>query len=143
MLAELALATGPEPFVDFLLRVGPHGDGFGATPGGLSLAAVRANQHGVDLGALVPRLPEVLLTPSGTVEAAPQPFLDDLPRMVAAMAEPVEGLLLVGRRHLRSNNSWGHNLASLVGGTNISGSRGPRARGCRWRRRTAGRTPTC
>ncbi|CAN5167664.1 molybdopterin oxidoreductase family protein [soil metagenome] len=120
VLAELGSARGPERFLDFLLRVGPHGDGFGATPGGLTLDMVREQPHGVDLGPLEPRLPEVLLTPSGKVEVAPAAVLADLPRLQAAMAEPAEGLLLVGRRHLRSNNSWQHNLPSLVGGTNTS-----------------------
>ncbi len=120
VLSELGEARGPERFVDYLIRIGPYGDGFGADPEGLTLASVREHEHGLDLGALVPRLPEVLLTPSGKVEVAPAMVLADLPRMQAALSEPTDGLLLVGRRHLRSNNSWGHNIASLVGGTNVS-----------------------
>ncbi len=120
VLAQLGDARGPERFVDFLIRVGPYGDGFGDDPDGLTLEKVRAHEHGLDLGALRPRLPEVLLTPSGQVEVAPPAILADLPRLASALEDPTDGLLLVGRRHLRSNNSWGHNLPSLVGGTNVS-----------------------
>ncbi|CAN5768903.1 molybdopterin oxidoreductase family protein [soil metagenome] len=120
VLEQLGEARGPERITDFLIRVGPYGDGFGANPDGLTLAKVKAQPHGVDLGPLQPRLPEVLLTPSGKVEVAPPEILADLPRMQDALDEPADGLLLVGRRHLRSNNSWGHNLPSMVGGTNRS-----------------------
>ena len=120
LVAELGTVPGPERMVDFLIRVGPHGDGFGARPDGLTLARVKAAPHGIDLGPLEPRLPEVLRTVSGKVEVAPRMLLDDLPRLREAMQAPDDGLLLVGRRHLRSNNSWGHNLPSLVGGTNRS-----------------------
>ncbi len=120
VIAALGDRRGPARVVDFLLRVGPYGEGFGADPDGVTLERVRARPHGVDLGPLVPRLPEVLLTPSGQVEVAPEPILADLPRMAAALDEPADGLVMVGRRHLRSNNSWGHNVATLVGGTNTS-----------------------
>lgn len=113
-------AEGPERILDFLIRVGPYGDGFGADPDGLTLAKVRQHPHGVDLGPLQPRLPEALLTTSGKVEVAPAEILADLPRMRATLDEPAGGLLLVGRRHLRSNNSWGHNLPAMMGGTNRS-----------------------
>jgi anaerobic selenocysteine-containing dehydrogenase len=118
ILAALAPRTGEERALDLLLRVGPYGDAFGARPDGLTLDRLAEHPHGLDLGPLQPRLPEVLRTVSGKVELAPQPLLDDLPRMRAALDEPADGLLLVGRRHLRSNNSWGHNVAALVGGSN-------------------------
>jgi anaerobic selenocysteine-containing dehydrogenase len=110
---------GEERMLDALLRLGPYGDGFGARPDGLTLDRLADHPHGLDLGALRPRLPEVLRTPSGTVQLAPEPILADLPRMAAALTEPSDGLRLVGRRHLRSNNSWGHNVAGLVGGSNV------------------------
>lgn len=109
VIAELDPAGGEERILDLLLRVGPYR---------LTLDEVRSHPHGIDLGPLRPRLPEVLRTPSGQVELAPQPLLDDLPRLAAVLDEPADGLLLIGRRHLRSNNSWGHNLAPLVGGSN-------------------------
>jgi anaerobic selenocysteine-containing dehydrogenase len=103
--------------LDFLLRVGPYGDGFGADPDGLTLDVLEQNPHGIDLGALSPRIPEVLRTPSGKVELAPEPIVADVERLRAALGrERNGGMLLIGRRQLRSNNSWMHNLPALVKG---------------------------
>ena len=78
---------------------------------------VERNPHGVDLGPLEPRLPEALRTPSGRIELAPEPIVEDLRRLRAALRRPRNGgLVLVGRRQLRSNNSWMHNLPALVKG---------------------------
>jgi anaerobic selenocysteine-containing dehydrogenase len=105
--------------LDVLLRLGPYGDGFGADPDGLTLDRLGAHPDGLDLGPLAPRIPGVLRTPSGRVELAPGPLVADLDRLRAALVGPDDaGLVLVGRRHLRSNNSWGHNVASLVTGSN-------------------------
>jgi anaerobic selenocysteine-containing dehydrogenase len=103
--------------LDLLLRVGPYGDGFGKNPGGLSLAVLEASPHGVDLGPLEPRLPEVLRTPSGRVELAPPELMADAERLRAALGRFAGGgMVLVGRRDLRSNNSWMHNIDVLVKG---------------------------
>ncbi|MGY5104095.1 molybdopterin oxidoreductase family protein [Streptomyces sp. 900105245] len=110
--------NGPERRLDMMLRLGPYGDGFGARPGGLSLDRLLAHPHGIDLGPLRPRLPQPLRTRSGKVELLPGPVADDLPRLRAALRERPAGLVLVGRRHLRSNNSWMHNVPALTGGTN-------------------------
>ncbi|MER6457724.1 molybdopterin oxidoreductase family protein [Streptomyces sp900105245] len=110
--------NGPERRLDMMLRLGPYGDGFGARPGGLSLDRLLAHPHGIDLGPLRPRLPQPLRTRSGKVELLPGPVADDLPRLRAALRERPAGLVLVGRRHLRSNNSWMHNVPVLTGGTN-------------------------
>ena len=75
-----------------------------------------AAPHGVDLGPLQPRLPDGLRTPTGMIDVAPQPILDDLPRMEAALRRSNDGFVLVGRRDLRSNNSWMHNVEVLVKG---------------------------
>ncbi|MGZ6995460.1 MAG: molybdopterin oxidoreductase family protein [Acidimicrobiia bacterium] len=109
---------GPERVLDLMLRTGPYGDGFGADPEGLSLAVLEANPHGVDLGPLQPRLPEVLRTPSGKVELAPPTIVDDVEaRLRPSLDRHRNGeLVLVGRRDLRSNNSWMHNLEVLVKG---------------------------
>ncbi|WP_371672529.1 molybdopterin oxidoreductase family protein [Streptomyces sp. NBC_00289] len=110
--------SGPERRLDLMLRLGPYGDGFGARPDGLSLTKLLAHPHGIDLGPLEPRLPQPLKTTSGKVELLPGPIADDLPRLRRALRERPEGLVLVGRRHLRSNNSWMHNVPALTGGTN-------------------------
>jgi anaerobic selenocysteine-containing dehydrogenase len=108
--------------LDLMLRTGPYGDGFGADPDGLSLAKLEANPHGIDLGPLQPRVPEVLRTPTGRIELAPDAFVADVARLRAALDRRSEGadgqpsLVLVGRRDLRSNNSWMHNLPVLVKG---------------------------
>src|SRR5918998_2888 len=116
ILAALGDRTGPERLLDLMLRTGPYGDGFGANPDGLSLAVLEANPHGVDLGALEPRLPEVLRTPSGTVELAPEPIVADVARLRAGLDAPTDGMTLIGRRDLRANNSWMHNVEGLVKG---------------------------
>jgi anaerobic selenocysteine-containing dehydrogenase len=116
ILAALGERTGPERLIDLMLRTGPYGDGFGAVPDGLTLDVLLANPHGVDLGPLEPRLPDVLRTPTGMVELAPPPIVDDVARLRAALDAPADGMMLIGRRDLRSNNSWMHNVEVLVKG---------------------------
>jgi anaerobic selenocysteine-containing dehydrogenase len=107
---------GPERLLELALRSGPHGDGFGLRPGGLTLAKLRAASGGIDLGELAPRIPELLRTPSGKVELAPAPLLAELPRALAVLDTPAPELVIVGRRDVRSNNSWMHNLPVLAKG---------------------------
>lgn len=116
MLAALQPWQGPERLVDLALRSGPYGDGFGRQPGGLTLARVAAQPGGIDLGPLQPRLPELLRTPSGRVELAPPLLLADLPRARAALADSPADMVIIGRRDVRSNNSWMHNLPTLAKG---------------------------
>ncbi|WP_030347427.1 molybdopterin oxidoreductase family protein [Streptomyces sp. NRRL S-1022] len=118
LAARLTGDNGPERRLDLMLRLGPYGDGFGARPDGLSLARLLDHPHGIDLGPLRPRLPQPLKTRSGKVELLPEPIAGDLPRLRAALRERPAGLVLVGRRHLRSNNSWMHNVPALTGGSN-------------------------
>jgi anaerobic selenocysteine-containing dehydrogenase len=118
--AALTGRTGYERRLDLMLRLGPYGEGFGTDPDGLTLDALLRRPHGIDLGALRPRIPGVLRTPSGTVELAPAAVAADVPRLREAVARGADGpaLVLIGRRHLRSNNSWMHNVPSLTGGSN-------------------------
>ncbi|MFE2279762.1 molybdopterin oxidoreductase family protein [Streptomyces sp. NPDC059454] len=118
LAALLTGDNGPERRLDMMLRLGPYGDGFGADPDGLTLDRLLAHPHGIDLGPLRPRLPQPLKTRSGKVELLPEPIAADLPRLRAALGERPAGLVLVGRRHLRSNNSWMHNVPALTGGSN-------------------------
>ncbi|MFF6805123.1 molybdopterin-dependent oxidoreductase [Streptomyces sp. NPDC012616] len=118
LAAQLTGESGPERRLDMMLRLGPYGDGFGTRPDGLNLARLLESPHGIDLGPLGPRLPQPLKTASGRIELLPQPIVADLPRLRASLERRPDGLVLVGRRHLRSNNSWMHNVPALTGGTN-------------------------
>jgi len=116
VLAALAPLRGPERLIDLALRTGPYGDQFGRKPEGLNLAKVKATAAGIDLGELQPRIPELLRTPSGQIELAPQALLDDLRAVDAALALPAPTMSLIGRRDMRSGNSWMHNLPVLAKG---------------------------
>ncbi|PXX07839.1 molybdopterin-dependent oxidoreductase [Mycolicibacterium moriokaense] len=115
------LATGPgyERRLDMMLRLGAYGDAFGASPDGLTLERLKASPHGIDLGPLQPRLPEVLRTSTGRIELAPEPLIADAARLRDGLGRGADGFVLIGRRHLRSNNSWMHNVPALAGGTNL------------------------
>lgn len=110
--------TTTEQRIDMMLRLGPYGDGFGADPDGLTLRRLREHEHGIDLGALQPRLEEVLWTVSGKIELCPPTCAADVVRLRSGLGAEPEPYVLIGRRHLRSNNSWLHNVGRLVGGSN-------------------------
>jgi anaerobic selenocysteine-containing dehydrogenase len=117
LIDALEPRRGPERLLDFMLRTGPYGDGFDGDRDGLTLAVLERSPHGVDLGPLEPRLPDALRTLSGRIELAPEPIVEDVERLRAALRRPPNGgLVLIGRRQLRSNNSWMHNLPALVKG---------------------------
>jgi anaerobic selenocysteine-containing dehydrogenase len=107
---------GPERLLDLALRTGPHGDLFGQKPQGLNLDKVMAAPAGIDLGPMTPRMPAVLRTPSGRIELAPAACLADMARARERLAEPAPELVIIGRREVRSNNSWMHNLPTLAKG---------------------------
>ena len=109
---------GTARMLDFMLQTGPYGAAFGANPSGLSLDVLLANPHGVDLGALEPRIPEGLRTPTGMIELSPPSLIADLVRLEASIAKADDDqMLLVGRRELKSNNSWMHNIKVLTKGS--------------------------
>jgi anaerobic selenocysteine-containing dehydrogenase len=116
LLEALSARRGPERVLDLMLRTGPYGDGFGADPDGLSLTVLEANPHGIDLGPLQPRVPELLRTETGKIELAPEPVVDDVARLRASLTRHNGEMVLIGRRDLRSNNSWMHNVEVLVKG---------------------------
>ncbi len=104
--------------LDFNLQTGPFGAAFGTNPGGASIDVLLENPHGVDYGALEPRLPEALRTPSGKIEIAPDVLIADLSRLEASMKDvDPDQMLLIGRRDLKSNNSWMHNIRVLMKGS--------------------------
>lgn len=115
--------AGTERLLDLGLRLGPYGAGFlGFKPrslgerGTLSLAELERHPHGVDLGALMPSMPERLPPEQPKIQLAPEAYREDLARLASREHEVASGLRLIGRRHLRSNNSWMHNVSSLMTG---------------------------
>ena len=137
IITATAQYKGPQRGLDVALRSGPYGDAFGGIltrppekadpacvgptprlPDGLTLAKVMASNAsgGIDLGELQPRIPEMLRTPSGQVELAPPSLVADMARAVADLACPAPDLVLIGRRDVRTNNSWMHNLPILAKG---------------------------
>ncbi len=110
---ELKPIMTPEQMIDMGLRFGPYGD---QSVHKLSLAALREQPHGLDLGALKANLAARLRTPSKTIEAAPALLLAELQRFAQVPTANSAQLLLIGRRHVRSNNSWMHNCHRLVKG---------------------------
>ncbi|MGK4006218.1 molybdopterin oxidoreductase family protein [Sorangium sp. So ce1036] len=127
----LSRALPPARLLDAAIRLGPHGDRLNPLSCGLSLRKLEREAHGVDLGPLEPCLPGRLFTRSGRIELAPAPLVADLERAREALeralgeagdrAGRTDGgydLRLIGRRQLRSNNSWLHNSPRMVKGRN-------------------------
>ncbi len=123
--AALAARQGKEPaapyapgdVIDLGLQGGPYGAASGHEPA-LSLDVVKAAPHGIDLGPLQPSLPGRLKTPDHRIHGAVPDLLDDLERAERDLfsAAPATGLTLIGRRDVRTNNSWMHNALRLVKG---------------------------
>jgi len=110
---ELKPTIAPAQMIDHGLRMGLYGD---ASPHKLSLATLFDHPHGIDLGALKSNLAPRLKTANQRVQAAPAVILADLARFAALQAPAADELLMIGRRHVRSNNSWMHNYHRLVKG---------------------------
>jgi len=130
---------GPDGVLDWLLKTGTYGaeyrgwlkwlsalPGFGGIrrqlaapdrkPRGLNLAKLRAARHGIDLGPLETGLPRRLATADKRLQLAPAAYVADLARAASVLRSPPPELVLIGRRHVRSNNSWLHNSQRLVKG---------------------------
>ena len=114
----------PQRIVDLGLRFGPYGVWRRGSyaKAGLSLGKLKRKVHGLDLGPLQPCLPARLFTPTKRINLTPKIFIKDIERLKALLTNKPEqrngdyDLLLIGRRHLRSNNSWMHNSRRLVKG---------------------------
>ena len=102
--------------LDLCIRTAAMGDQFGRKPGGLTLQSFMDQADGIVLGAAGPQGRAAIKTPSGRMELAPPHMLADLPRLEQAMQREPHELVLVSRRHLRSLNSWMHNVDALVSG---------------------------
>lgn len=108
---------GAERIIDLQVRTGPWGDRYGEVPDGLTLEQIKAQPHGIDRGPMVSRVDEMVCTPDGLIDLAPEYIVGDLPRLHDRIAETADdGFRLVSRRHIRSKNSWMHNVKVLVKG---------------------------
>jgi anaerobic selenocysteine-containing dehydrogenase len=118
LVARVLRQAGPERVLDIGLRLGQYGKRLNPLGAGLSLDTLRKKPQGIDLGPLQSVLPGRLPQKHGLIDLAPQLFVDDLARLQARFSDaPADGrLLLIGRRHLRSNNSWMHNAPRLIKG---------------------------
>jgi anaerobic selenocysteine-containing dehydrogenase len=121
LTARATQKAGPERILDLGLRIGAYGKRLNPLGTGLSLGKLKKNPHGIDLGPMQSTLPEVLPEKHGPVDLAPDLFIEDLDRLrvrfLTAGSTTTDGqLLLIGRRHLRSNNSWMHNAQRLMKG---------------------------
>ncbi|MDJ0392967.1 molybdopterin-dependent oxidoreductase [Rhodococcus sp. G-MC3] len=111
LVAEARLRLSPTRTIDLLLR---------SQRKGLSVAALRRSPHGTDLGPLKPGLPKKLHTRDKRIHLVQDVIVGELPAlhdlMTTALAPTGGELLMIGRRHLRSNNSWMHNSPRLTKG---------------------------
>ncbi|MEN8182850.1 MAG: molybdopterin-dependent oxidoreductase [Myxococcota bacterium] len=115
------LVPNPRRALDWTLRLGPYGDGFRPWRRGLRLADLEASPSGIDLGPLTPRLAEMLKTAGRRIDLAPPIILAELERLGRDRGLPSRSggeLLLIGRRDVRSNNSWFHNIPLSTKGRN-------------------------
>ena len=115
------LVPSPRRLLDTLLRIGPHGDKFIPGRKGLNLKKLEKIPQGVDLGALEPSLERIIQTKNGRVPLNLPIVREELTRLSHFRDHPEEfekedSLLLIGRRDLRTNNSWGHNSKTLITG---------------------------
>lgn len=108
-------AFDPTMILDMGLRAGPYGAVQGHEAA-LDFAKVKANPHGIDFGPHQPRFPERIYHQDKKIHCAPEPLLKDMSRLLAREQSTADSLLLIGRRHVRSNNSWMHNYPRLVKG---------------------------
>jgi anaerobic selenocysteine-containing dehydrogenase len=111
----------PERILDLGLRFGPYGARLNPFSKGLTLRKVQKAVHGIDLGPLTPCLPGRLQTTDKQIDLAPEVFVKDVDRVKTKFLNETAfasngHLLLIGRRQLRSNNSWMHNSERLVKG---------------------------
>lgn len=117
----LTKVFGPEWLLDLGIRLGEYGSLKSIFNwSGLTLSKVKTQVNGVDLGPLKPRFPNRLFTSDKKIDLAPPIFIEDLKRVNSNLNQTNQNssLTLIGRRQLRSNNSWMHNCPSLMSGSN-------------------------
>jgi anaerobic selenocysteine-containing dehydrogenase len=116
---NLLKVVTPERLLKMGFRFGPYGSGLNPFKKGLTLKKVSRSVHGIDLGPMVPRLPDRLFTADKKIQLAPEMFVSELNNLEKKENSKARGiktefdLLLVTRRNVRSNNSWFHNLERM------------------------------
>ena len=110
---EAMPSAPPDRMVDAALRAGPYGD---HTEWQLSIEKLKEHPSGIDLGPLQPSCPERLQTPNHRIQLAIPEVLADIQRFQGENALAGEAYRLIGRRHVRDNNSWMHNHHRLMKG---------------------------
>ena len=119
-LSALTEKSGQDRMFELLVRSGPYGDHFGARPGGLTIETLKEMPHGVDFGPMEPRIAEIIHHADGKIDFAPALITCDLARLDQWIGQSDESdLHLIGRRHMRSFNTWMHNLPSLAKGPEL------------------------
>lgn len=108
----------PQNAFDMLLRLGPHGDRYLPWSKGINLKKVKASTYGIDFGPARRGFAHRLRHKDKLVHLDGKPLLDDMDKLARELegAHTNGDLLLIGRRELRSNNSWMHNVAALTSG---------------------------
>ena len=115
---RFGMAWHPDATMDLALRTGPYGDRFLPWSSGLNRKKLEAAPHGIDLGPLQPGVTRRVFHRDRRVHVADGPFIGAAAALAATLAEAHAAgeLLLIGRRELRTNNSWMHNVPAMVAG---------------------------
>lgn len=120
LVEQLGHQEGPDRIFDMLVRAGKYGDHFGERPDGLTLAMLKENGQAIDFGPMEPRIADVIHLPGGKIDFAPEVVVADLPRLEEWIASDSQrGLQMIGRRQVRSCNSWMHDFPSLAKGPEL------------------------
>ncbi len=108
----------PQKALDMVLRLGPHGNRFLPWKSGVTLAKVKEHEYGIDLGPAREGIAHRVTHKNKRVHLSHQLIDDALAQLQAELDRPIDKdeLLMIGRRALRSNNSWMHNIPALVSG---------------------------
>lgn len=120
LIQHVGNEPGEERMFDMLLRSGPYGDHFGDRPDGLTLEKLKRHGQGMDFGPMRPRIEEVLHFPDKSIDFAPPAIAQDVERVAQWLGQDRNtSLHLVGRRQVRSCNTWMHNFPSLAKGPEL------------------------
>ena len=117
-ITEKKNSLTPEMMLDNMFQYSPYKEA------NLSVNKLKENPNGIDLGSLQPLLIKRIFTVDKKINVSPQIFIDDLKRLDKELYKDTKEeetkypFALIGRRHLRNNNSWMHNSKLLMKGKN-------------------------